>query len=118
MSAVWGPKNMQIVVIGDPQMTFRGIWSPPKGGGGAFSAAFGIFGTKNMLILIIGDPQMTFWGIWDQNELLQFLVLKIYANVDHWRPPNDILGQAPISAVFGILGSKNMQMFVLETLGY
>ena len=59
---IFDPTNMQIFIMEDPQMTFRGIWSKT----GFFSNS-GIFDPTNMQSLVMGDPQMTFGRIWSKN---------------------------------------------------
>ena len=60
---------MQILVMGDPQMTFGGIWSKTW-----FFVNFvifdGLFDPHNVHILVMGDPKYDIWGHLGQNGSL------------------------------------------------
>ena len=74
---------MQILVIEDPQMIFRGIW-----GKTFLLQIFGIFVTPKYANVGYWRPSNDFLG---QNKFLQFLAQKD-ANFGHGRPTIDFRG--------------------------
>ena len=68
--AIFDPLNVQILVIGDPQMTFGRIWRKTRQIFAFFTPKMGIFDFPNMQILVIGDPHMTFGGIWSKTNFV------------------------------------------------